>query len=138
MLELVFAAALLTQDSTTTCSTLGGQVTCNTHQNTTPFDAYNAARESAIRNAPPPRPATEADQLECAGGDWWLVGCSRGAHNEAVRIRDERARQAAARDRVMALLRQGDCQGAVTAALDTGDLGFATEVRTFCATGPAR
>jgi len=71
--------------------------------------------------------------LRCAGSDWLIAGCTHGEHREAREARDAQQRNAAARERTLTLLRAGDCHAAVIAALDTGDLGFATEVRNFCA-----
>jgi hypothetical protein len=121
ILELAMAFVLQTQ--TTTCNTVFGTTTCTT--------------QAPLLPPPPPsrpRAPVPADELRCAGGDWLLAGCTIGAHREAVRIRDARQAATTARERAMALLRQGDCQGAVLAALDTGDLNFATQVRTFCTT----
>ena len=111
-------------------------MTCNTTENRSGYDAYNAARDAAAARAAAQRPSEPRSPTECAGGDWWLIGCSRGAHDDALRARAQQQRSAAARDRAMTLLRSNDCQGAVNAALDTGDLQFATDVRAFCAAAP--
>jgi len=76
------------------------------------------------------RPAEARSPEACAGGDWWLIDCSRAERDQAVRFRDGRRR-------AMEMLQQGDCQGAVAAALGTNDLDFATQVRSFCAAGSA-
>lgn len=131
LLEL--AMALIIQDSRTICREFGGQVTCDTTRQQTGMDAYNAAREASARQT---RPATRADDMACAGGDWWMVDCSLGAHREAVRLRDARRQAEAGRAQAMDHLRAGDCQAAVNAALGTNDLEFATQVRSFCAATP--
>lgn len=135
LLELAMIAAM--QDSTTTCrNLLGGTVQCQTQQNNTPWDAYNAARESQMRTQQP-QPQAPRDTAQCARGDWFLIGCTISQHDEAEQLVVRQRRAVAARDRAMSLLRDGDCAGAVRSALDTGDLQFATEVRTFCAAAPA-
>lgn len=112
MIELLIVAALsMPQDTRTTCQpNAAGQVVCDT------------------------KGPQRGPDMSCAGGDWLIAGCSYGAHREAREAREAQQRAATARDRAMALLRQDDCRGAVNAALDTGDLRFATEVRAFCAT----
>lgn len=109
LLEMVFAAALIGQDSTTTCEpNAAGQVVCRT------------------------RERSRAPTARCAGGDWLLAGCTLGEHRAA---RDARANQVQAqtsRERVIALLRSGDCAAATSAALDAGDIRLAADVRAFC------
>jgi hypothetical protein len=73
--------------------------------------------------------------MACAGNDWLLAGCTLGSHREAREARATQQRANAARESAMNLLRAGDCEAAVGAALDTGDLRFATDVRAFCAAG---
>lgn len=130
LVEMAFALALA-QDSTTSCRTFGGQTVCETTRNAG-WDAYNRARESAMRSNAPDQPL---DPDRCAGGDWWLSGCTRGQHNAAREREQTQARVRESRERVMTLLRAGDCPAAVNAALETGDLQFATDVRAFCAAG---
>lgn len=132
MIEVAMVLALAMQDATTRCREFGGVTTCNTTQNTTAFDAFNRARE-ASQNSPPSAPR---DISACAGGDWLLAGCTWGQHSEAKRQRDASALAGRVRAETMTMLRAGDCQGAVNKALETGDLGFATEVRQFCAVTP--
>lgn len=109
LLELVLAFAI--QETTTTCAPdAAGQVVCRSKGEVRGPDA------------------------RCAGGDWLLAGCTIGDHREAREARAAQQRATAARERAMSFLRGGDCQGAVNAALDTGDLAFATQVRTFCST----
>ena len=130
---LEIAMTLAMQDATTVCQQqYGGRTTCETTRNTAGMDAYNAARESAMRSQP--AYAQPADPSRCAGGDWFLAGCTLGAHREAVRAREAEAQSAAARQETMRLLRAGDCSSAILSALDTGDLEFAAQVRTYCAT----
>lgn len=112
LLEL--AMVLAVQNSTTTCQpNAAGQVVCATKEN---------GAEATGR---------------CARGDWFLAGCTRGEHDEAREARAAQQRAAEARQRTMTLLQGGDCAGAVREALATGDLQFATDVRTFCAAAPA-
>lgn len=138
-----FAMVLAIQTQTTTCQTNFGITTCNTFQPLQPPpvqgpdpDAFNRGLLNGMAMAPR-RAAVPADAMRCAGGDWFLAGCTLGAHREAVRLRDANNNRQAAQDRAMGLLRAGDCAGATAAALDTGDLDFATQVRAFCAAGNA-
>lgn len=143
-IELAMALAIQTQ--TTTCNTVYGTTTCNTHT-PTPLpsvqgpdpDAFGRAMRESTNSMPtyPVRrdPPATRDPGRCAGGDWFLNSCSLGAHQEAVRLRAEQQRLTAARERVMDMLRQGDCAGATAAALDTGSLDFATQVRAYCSAG---
>lgn len=110
-LELL-AITAFAQDSTTNCRPdASGQVVCTTRER---------------RDGP---------NMACAGGDWWLVGCSAGAHREAREARDAQQRSAGARERAMTLLQANDCAGAQREALGSGDLNFAREVRAYCAAG---
>ena len=105
MIELLAVAALLTQDSRTVCDrNAAGQIVCRTTE-------------------------ADSDSERCAGRDWLLAGCTTG-ERDAARARQE-AREA--REAVFALLADGDCDSAVTAALRLNDLAFAREVRDFCA-----
>lgn len=131
-IELLLAIAL--QDSTTTCSTAFGQTTCRTRgeaQQASPTGAMNSTINSLNQLAPRAQRSPEA----CAGGDWFLAGCTLGEHREAVRLRDAAATATDLRGEVILLVRDGNCLGAINAALDGGDLGLATEVRNFCAAG---
>lgn len=137
---LEFAMALAIQTQTTTCSTSFGITTCNTQA---PFpapppiqsdpNAFNRGLMSGANMFPLRSPAPR-EPGRCAGGDWFLIGCTRTMHNDAVAEREARLTSQAARTRAMGLLRDGDCRGALAAALDTGDLDFATQVRAFCST----
>lgn len=110
--ELLFSLALA-QDTTTTCQpNAAGQVVCR----------------SVNRDGREPN-------MRCAGGDWLLAGCTIGAHREAREAREAQQRAASAHQQTMDFLRAGDCSAAINAALGTGDLQFATEVRSFCAAG---
>lgn len=132
---LALALGLAMQAQTTTCNTAFGTTTCNTYRPASPpapangFDSYIAARNAAGANRGE-RPA--ADPEDCADG-LWLLACTRGQHEAALAVRNRRIRADAAREETMSLLQAGDCTGAVRAALGTGDLEFATQVRTFCA-----
>lgn len=104
--------------------------------------------------------ATRNESDFCARWDWWGWGCSRGQHEQALQLREARARQtrqptesqaegvrrandsqAAAtllREQVGTLIANDDCPGAVRAALAGGDFSLAREAREFCAgTTPA-
>jgi hypothetical protein len=109
LLEMVFATALIGQNSTTTCEpNAAGQVVCQTRERT---------RDTGAR---------------CAGGDWLLAGCTIGEHRAAREARAAETQATTSRERVIALLRSGDCAGATSAALDTGDIRLAADVRAFC------
>lgn len=138
LIELTMAIAIQTQ--TTTCNTNFGTTTCNTY--TPPVmtmpppvqadpDAFGRAMRNTINSMPDyrtARPAEPRSPEACAGGDWWLIDCSRAERDQAVRLRD-------GRQRTMELLQRGDCPGAINAALGTNDLDYAIQVRAYCSAG---
>lgn len=137
IIELAMAAAIQVQ--TTTCNTNYGTTTCNTYAPVQPPavrqdpDAFGRAMRNTMNSMPDyrsDRPAEPRSPDSCAGGTWWLTDCTRADHDRAVRLRD-------GRQRTMELLQQGDCPGAVNAALGTNDLDYATQVRAYCSAGSA-
>lgn len=62
----------------------------------------------------------------------WLSLCLPGDRRRARELRDAAQAYEARRRDVAALLAQGRCDAAVTAALEAGHLNLAREARTFC------
>lgn len=121
LLEMAFAAALVGQDSTSRCQVEMGQWVCRTTDGRTP---YERGRDSSTRRF--------NDGMENGAALGAMLRRQRDA--EAATRRDREA--AALRRNVITLLRQGDCEGAVSVALNAGDLALATEARTFCQATP--
>lgn len=118
---VALAMVLAIQDSTSRCQMEMGQWVCRT---TDGRSAYERGRDNATENY----------------NRNFAAGAQVGAQMRQRRLEEEAARQAqtsaALRRNVVTLVRQGDCAGAVSMALDGGDLALATEARQFCTAPP--
>lgn len=72
----------------------------------------------------------------CADAPWYAV-CLPDDRRAARMLKDKQDTFETARRAVTSLLAEGDCEGAVRAALDGGYLDLAGQARTFCQGGAA-
>ena len=117
LLEIAFVATMAMQDSVQTCGWVMGQWVCRTTDGRTP---YQRSREEGMARY----------------NDNFAAGAALGARLRQQREAEDAARAARAtatlRRNVITRIQQGDCEGAVSVALDGGDLALATEARTLC------
>lgn len=115
---MVLATVLIGQDSVQTCGMEFGRWVCRTTDNRPPAQASvtdNMSRTFDMLSRMTPRAPERREEPQAA---------------PAYRA------NSALRQTVVTLILQGDCQGAVAAALRGGDLALATEARQFCAISP--
>ena len=150
MIELLFGLAIQTQ---TVCNQIGSSTVCNTTSPPPAFrpmgppveyrgagsaEAAERARLDAVAAGERSRSRATEQERElgyipgCASRFWLLAECSRRQHDEAVAGLARRDSLAALRIVVTQKLADGDCPGAVRAALEGGEMGLAREARDFC------
>jgi len=104
---LIIAALLAGQSATTTCQTHSGITTCDT-------------RDTGIQPSVPPTDySSRMAQIDTSGLD-----------TLAANVRANKGRKA--RKKVGKLIAAGQCDEAVSVALNAGDLSLASQARSFC------
>lgn len=102
------------------------------------MNSYSEARERAMQeqlrrdDAMRQREQAQGYLPECASRAWLLAGCSRRQHDAAVAAESAKAQASTLRQAVTGMLADGDCNGAVQAALRGNDIALAREAREFC------
>lgn len=150
MIALILVLAFQTQ---TICNQVGTSTICNTTPPPPTFrpigppveyrgagsaDAAGRARLDAVASGERARSRAAEQERElgyipgCASRFWLLAECSRRQHDEAVAGLARRDALATLRTVVTQKLADGDCPGAVRAALEGGEMGLAREAREFC------
>ena len=112
-----------------------------------PPPALTPSADAAVAPATPPditttEPLTDAEAARqarlirrCADASW-LSLCTPGDRREANALKEAAAAREALRLKVTKLTAEGECDSAVKAALEGGDLDLAREIRSFCARAP--